>query len=190
MNLGARAGFTSRTQIEEDRMPLDENTERSTLAVPPPDPELQRLEPLLGAWRAQEHTRDSVLGPGVPVTSTERFRWLDGGYFLVSTYETVFGDEPAQTGVNYWGYDTEARRFRIIFFSNNGPFTEEGNRYEGDVSEGTLTFEGPARFQYKLDEEGKIGVNPDGTISVVWWLRDEAGQWQPWMTNTFTKVED
>jgi hypothetical protein len=107
---------------------------------------------------------DSVLGPGVAVTSTESFSWLDGGYFLVSTYETVFGDEPAQTGVNYWGDDAEAERFRIIFFSNDGPFTEDGNRYEGRVGEGTRTSEGPARFEYRVDDEGKIAVNADGTI--------------------------
>jgi hypothetical protein len=64
----------------------------------PPNPELKRLEPLVGTWKTEEHTRDSVLGPGVPVTSVERFSWLEGGYFLVHTYETVFGDEPAQKG--------------------------------------------------------------------------------------------
>lgn len=69
--------------------------------APPPDHELKRLEPLLGDWESDDHTHDSVLGPGVPVTSTESFAWLDGGYFLVSTYETVFGDEPPQRGVNY-----------------------------------------------------------------------------------------
>jgi hypothetical protein len=157
-------------------------------AVPPPDPELRRLEPLLGTWRAEEHTEESVLGPGVPVTSNESFQWLDGGYFLVSTYETVFGDEPAQTGVNYWGYDADAGKFRIIFFSNNGPFSEEGNRYQGVVADGTLTFEGPARFQYGLDDDGKVKLNPDGTLSVAWWLRDEKGDWRPWMNNTFTRL--
>jgi hypothetical protein len=139
---------------------------------------------------AEDHTHDSVLGPGVRVTSIERFSWLDGGYFLVSTYETVFGDEPAQRGVNYWGYDPEARRFRIIFFSNNGPFTEEGNRYVGKVAGGKLTFEGPARFQYALDDKGRISTNADGAISVAWWLRDEIGEWKPWMTNTFTRLKD
>ena len=158
-------------------------------AVPLPDPELQRLEPLLGRWRAQEHTEDSVLGAGVPVTSIETFDWLEGGYFLVQTYETVFGDEPAQKGVNYWFYDASANRFRIIFFSNNGPFSEEGNRYEGEVASDTLTFEGPARFQYRLDDRGRIEVNPDGTVSVAWWLRDEQREWRPWMTNTFAQLE-
>jgi Protein of unknown function (DUF1579) len=166
----------------------DETSEQTPFAVPPPDPELRRLEPLLGAWRAEERTLDSVLGPGVPVTSIESFRWLDGGYFLVSTYETVFGDEPAQTGVNYWGYDSDAGIFRIIFFSNNGPYTEDGNRYHGRVAGDKLTFEGPARFEYELDDEGRIKVDPDGTIAVAWWLRDEDGEWQPWMKNTFTKT--
>jgi hypothetical protein len=160
----------------------------AAFSVPPPDPELRRLEPLLGTWRSEEHSEDSILGPGVPVTSTESFSWLDGGYFLVSTYETSFGDEAAQKGVNYWGYDSEGGKFRIIFFSNNGPFTEEGNRYQGEVADGKLTFEGPARFQYALDEDGRIGLNADGTLSVEWWLRDENGDWKPWMNNTFTKV--
>jgi hypothetical protein len=166
-----------------------DTTEQAAFAAPPPDPELRRLEPLLGTWRAEDQTNDSVLGPGVPVASTESFHWLDGGYFLVSSYETVFGDEPAQRGVNYWGYDSEAKRFRIMFFSNNGPFTEGGNRYQGEVAGRTLTFEGPARFQYELDDKGRIKLSPDGTVSVAWWLRDANGEWQPWMNNTFTKIE-
>jgi uncharacterized protein DUF1579 len=157
--------------------------------TPPPHPELQRLAPLVGSWRTEETTRPSILGPGVRVTSDEAFEWLEGGYFLVSTYETVFGDEPAQKGVNYWFYDAAAERFRIIFFSNNGPFTEDGNRYEGVVAGDRLTFEGPARFEYELDDEGRIRVDDDGTISVSWWLRDEAGAWQPWMRNTFRRVD-
>jgi hypothetical protein len=167
---------------------MADSSEQAAFDVPPPDPELKRLEPLLGTWTTQGHTQDGVYGPGVPVTSTETFRWLDGGYFLVQEYETTFGDQPAQRGVNYWGYDAQASRFRIIFFSNNGPFTEDGNRYQGEVADGRLTFVGPARFQYQLDADGKITTNPDGTISVAWWVRDEQGEWQPWMVNTFSKT--
>jgi hypothetical protein len=156
--------------------------------VPPPDPELRRLEPLVGTWRAEDHTQDSVYGPGVPVRNIETFRWLEGGYFLVQEYETVFGDEPAQKGINYWYYDSEAERFRVIFFSNNGPFTEDGNRYQGKVEEEKLTFVGPARFQYELDDEGKIKANADDTIPVAWWLRDERSEWKPWMNNVFRRA--
>jgi hypothetical protein len=159
--------------------------EPAAFGVPPPHRELKRLEPLLGNWKSQDQTLDSVYGPGVPVVNHEAFYWLDGGYFLVQEYDTTFGDAPTQTGVNYWFYDAEADRFRIIFFSNNGPFSEDGNRYEGRVADGKLTFVGPARFQYDLDDVGAVAVNPDRTISIRWWLRDEAGEWQPWMTNTF-----
>lgn len=162
-----------------------QEAETTAFGVAAPHPELKRLEPLVGSWTAEEQTLESIYGPGVPVKSTESFHWLDGGYFLVQDYETTFGNDPEQRGVNYWFYDPDAHTFRIIFFSNNGNFSESGNRYEGRVDDGTLTFEGPARFQYDLDEAGKIKVNPDGTISITWWIRDEAGDWQPWMANTF-----
>jgi hypothetical protein len=53
----------------------------------------------------------------------------------VRRYKTTLGDEPTQKGVNYWFYDAEAALFRIIFFSNNGNFSEEG-RYAGGVPTG------------------------------------------------------
>jgi hypothetical protein len=155
--------------------------------APPPSPELARLQPLAGRWRIHGRTEKSILGPPVPVSSSEEFFWLDGGYFLVQTYRTEFGDEPIQTGVNYWFYDDTAAKFRIIFFSNNGPYTEEGNRYDGEVADGALTFTGPARFQYDLDDSGRIRLNEDSTVTVRWWLRDENGTFQPWMTNVCTR---
>ena len=185
------------TQRERRATPLEKGdpvghneTDQAAFGAPPPDPELKRLDPLLGTWRAEDHSQDSVLGPGVPVTSVESFSWLDGGYFLVQTYETIFGDEPAQKGANYWMYDSETREFQIIFFSNNGPYTEAGNRYAGKVVGGKLTMVGPARFQYDLGEQGRIKLNPDGTLSVAWWLRDEHGEWDPWMNNTFNKADE
>lgn len=157
--------------------------------MPPPDPELKRLEPLVGSWKSKARTRDSILGPGAPVTSTEEFYWLEGGYFLVQTYDTTFGSEPPQKGINYWYHDAESGQFRIIFFSNNGPFTEDGNRYAGGMADGKLTCVGPARFQYALDDEGRIKVNADGTITTEWWLRDENGEFKAWMTNVSTRVK-
>jgi Protein of unknown function (DUF1579) len=173
---------------EKEANVTQQEDEQTAFGTPPPDPELGRLAPLVGTWRAEDHTLDSVIGPGVPVTNEETFYWLEGGYYLVQTYETTFGDEPPQKGVNYWMYDSKHSEFRIIFFSNNGPYTEAGNRYAGKVEGSKLTMVGPARFQYDLNEEGKIQTNPDGTVSVAWWLRDENNEWQPWMTNVFTKV--
>ena len=85
-------------------------------------------------------------------------------------------------------WKAQATRVRSIFFSNNGPFTEDGNRYEGEVANGKLTFVGPVRFQYELDDDGRIKVHADGTIHVEWWLCDERGEWVPSIHNTFRKV--
>ena len=82
---------------------MADRSAQATFDAPAPDPELQRLAPLLGTWTTQGHTQDGMYGPGVPVASTERFRWLDGGYFLVQEYETTFGEEPTQRGVVYLG---------------------------------------------------------------------------------------
>ncbi len=158
--------------------------------VEPPNPELRRLKPLLGKWSCSGITSETLLlGPSVQMESLEEFRWLDGGYFLVSSYYTKFGQEPVQTGVMYWGYDSEKKCFHNRFFSNNGPYTSEGNEYIGRVEGNTMIFTGPAKFQYELDAGGSIKVNPDGTITTLWWLQDDRGEWTFWMNNNFKKHE-
>jgi hypothetical protein len=164
---------------------------RPSYQPPPPDPELQRLAPLLGTWDSVGQSVDSLAGPAGTVRATETFEWLRGGYFLVSHYKITWNDggEP-NYGVMYWGYDAAAEKFRTHFFNDQGPYDEAGSTYEGVVTDGKLTFIGPARFQYKLDTDGKIKVDPDGTTTVVWWLRDIEGVWQFWRNATYTKTKD
>jgi hypothetical protein len=57
--------------------------------------------------------------------------------------------------------------------------------YEGEVVDGTLRFTEPARFQYDLDASGSVRRNEDGSVLIRWWLRDDDGQFQPWMDNVF-----
>ena len=110
----------------------------------------------------------------------ERFRWLEGGSFLESRYRVQFGDPPVHHGVMYWGYDADAGVFRQIFFNDEGPFDEHGSRYTGVVDGNSLTFTGPARVRYRLDVDGRIAVDPDGTFAARWWLPDGASGWTPW----------
>lgn len=152
-----------------------------------PHPELARLDPLVGEWEVVGETRESLAGPAGTVTSRETFHWLDGGYFLVSTWVTVFADAPPQKGIMYWGYDAAAERFRTHFFDNQGPF-HEGSTYEGEVVDGALVFTGPARFRFELDADGKIEVDEDGTFVSEWQLQDGDGMWKPWMHNAYARV--
>jgi hypothetical protein len=158
---------------------------------PAPDPELQRLAPLLGTWDSVGQSVASLAGPAGKVEATETFKWLKGGYFLVSHYKIVWVESGAPNyGVMYWGYDSAAKTFRTHFFNDQGPYDEAGSTYAGVVADGKLTFTGPARFQYELDDDGQIKTNPDGTITVVWWLRDSEGAWQFWRNATYTKVKE
>lgn len=145
--------------------------------------ELACLTPLVGAWETTSHTEPSVLGPAVMVTSIDKFTWMDGGHFLVQNYRTQFGDEPVRAGLNYWFFDEAIGRLRIISFANTGPYSESGNQYDSERGPGTLTFTGPARFQFTLDANGVVQLNDDRTLTVRWWLRNEAGIFQPWMRN-------
>jgi hypothetical protein len=159
--------------------------------LPAPDPELQRLAPLLGTWRSVGRSVNSLAGPAGRVKATEIFEWLKGGYFLVSHYKITWYDGGAPNyGVMYWGYDSAARKFRTHFFNDQGPYDEAGNTYEGAIVDGELTFTGPARFQYQLAADGKIKVNPDGTIDVLWWLRDLEGVWKFWRNARYIKVSE
>jgi hypothetical protein len=63
------------------------------------------------------------------------------------------------------------------------------HQVDGRSRDHEATFEGPARFQYELDDEGKISTNADGTTSVAWWLRDDTGEWKQWMTNRFARLK-
>jgi hypothetical protein len=107
------------------------------------------------------------------------------GRVMSSTAATVWcrrttpGNDPAQTAINYWPYDVEARKFRIIFFSNNGLFTEDGNRYEGEIANWKLTFTGPARFQYDL-ERSRQGERERGRKPMIRWRqRDRTRNFSP-----------
>jgi hypothetical protein len=107
---------------------------------------IKSLKSLIIAWFCRGKPNRTDLPGSNGVTSARNCVWsrrasrqpgilflARRGYFLVQTYETVFGDQLAQKGVNYWMYDSERKRFRIIFFSNNGPYSEQGNQYAGEV---------------------------------------------------------
>ena len=167
---------------------LETATANSQYVAAPPSQELRRLAPLVGEWSIEGYAQESLAGPAGPVKSRETFEWLEGGYFLVHRYETQFGQQAVQKGVMYWGYDEAANRFVLHFFSNNGPFTPEGNIYQGEIGGNRLVCTGPARFTMRLDADGRIQVGAGGTFDVEWELRDADGVWQPWMRDTYRRV--
>jgi hypothetical protein len=75
--------------------------DQAAFAVAPPDPQLRRLEPLLGTWRSEGQTRASILGPGVRTTGPTRGRQglLRGrGGTLTSKAPRAFSTSSVLTG--------------------------------------------------------------------------------------------
>jgi len=178
--------LTSRTFIDEE---ID-MTEHDASQLPTPDPALRRLDFLVGSWKVDGATYPSSDEETMPVTGTYSFEWLHGGFFLVQRWDNLFGspsDDPAQElpggpvqkGIMFYGYDAPTKKYRTHFFDGNGPF-HEGSMYEGEVVDGNLRFTGPARFT--------VIANEDGTITNEWELRDESGDFVPWMRSTLTRL--
>jgi hypothetical protein len=156
--------------------------------LPPPHPELRRLDPLVGNWRGAGRSTDNF-GPEMDIEGTERFWWLKGGYFLASEYRMSWGgSQPPDEGVMYWGYDAELGRFKTYFFNDKGPFDSELSSYEGVVEQSQLTFIGPARFCFRLDDVGQVAVDRDGRIHTEWFLRDADGEFKLWRYHDYTPL--
>ena len=164
-------------------------TSGQSYTLPPPHPELRRLDPLVGNWRGAGRTIGGPFGPEMDVEGTERFRWLKGGYFLVSEYRVSWGgSQPPDEGVMYWGYDERLGSFKNYFFNDQGPYDPELSSYEGVVEGQHLTFTGPARFRLRLDDNGNVAIEADATINTEWFLRDADGTWEPWRHHRYAPL--
>jgi hypothetical protein len=58
-----------------------------------PSPQIQRLGALVGRWRSEGHVEADV---PVPITGTDIYEWLPGGFFLVHRVDVVIGQQPVQ----------------------------------------------------------------------------------------------
>lgn len=151
--------------------------------LPAPDPELKRLDFLVGTWKIEGENKEWEFGPAGKVTSIDTFEWLEGGYFLVHRWETTFsaaGQDTVDNGYEFFGYDAASKKYRTHFFNSYGPYDEAGNTYEGGFVDDSLILTGPNRITYKLNEDGTITNDAD--------LPGENSTWIPWMHTTMTRI--
>jgi hypothetical protein len=157
-----------------------------------PGPEIRRLGALVGRWRSEGH----IVGDApVPITGTDVYEWLPGGFFLVHHVDVVIGEEPVRA---------------IEIIGERDPATDPilGRAYDNlgnmsvlrvDVDDrGVWTFTGggdvaPVARPSAADEGGAVRstltVSPDGSGMVAEWERSEDGSaWQRWMNMTFTRM--
>lgn len=89
-----------------------------------PHPALKALEFLVGNWQEKGG-----------YSGTSSYHWMEGGHFLVHTFEGVTPNGRNVKGVEYIGYDEQTKSLRSHLMDNNGcSYT-----YTYDVTDDVLT---------------------------------------------------
>jgi hypothetical protein len=86
---------------------------------PKPAPELKRLDAFVGKWTAEGQAQASPYGPAAPMTSTDTFEWLPGGFFMAHHWDVKQGATIIK-GMEVVGWDAKAKVFTSTFFDNAG----------------------------------------------------------------------
>jgi hypothetical protein len=161
-------------------------------SAPAPGPEIRRLGALVGRWRSEGHVVAEV---PVPITGTDIYEWLPGGFFLVHRVDVVIGDERVQALELIGEYDPATDSFTARAYDNLGNVTVMRARVD---EQGVWGFTGggdvaavarPASAGAGGAVRSTLTVNADRSGMTARWERSDDGvRWQPWMDMTFTRM--
>jgi hypothetical protein len=160
--------------------------------APTPSPQARRLGALVGRWRSEGHI---VGDPPVPITGTDTYEWLPGGFFLVHHVDVVIGQQQVQALELLGEYDPTTDSFTARAYDNQGNVTVMRARVDeqgvwrftggGDVA----AVAGPASAEAGGAVRSTLTISPDRAGMTARWERSGDGaSWQPWMDMTFTRM--
>jgi hypothetical protein len=157
-----------------------------------PSPEIQRLGALVGRWRSEGYIVGEV---PPPITGTDIYEWLPGGFFLVHHVDVVIGEQTVQAIELIGEYDPTNDSFTARSYDNQGNITIMRARVD---EHGVWTFTGggdvasvarPSSVGASGAVQSTLTVSTDGNNMTARWERcDDDASWQPWMDMTFTRL--
>ena len=157
-----------------------------------PSPQTRRLGALVGRWRSEGHI---VGDPPVPITGTDTYEWLPGGFFLVHHVDVVIGEQRVQAIELLGEYDPATDSFTGRAYDNQGNVTVMRARVD---EQGVWRFTGggdvaPVARPAAADAGGAVRstltISADRAGMTARWERSDDGvSWQPWMDMTFTRM--
>ena len=73
------------------------------VSAPKPGEELKRLEDFIGTWTLEGEFKAGILGPAEKVSGTDRYEWMEGGYFLAghSNFKSADGTGSSLAVIGY-----------------------------------------------------------------------------------------
>jgi hypothetical protein len=161
-------------------------------SAPTPSPETQRLGALVGRWRTEGHL---VGDPPAPITGTDIYQWLPGGFFLVHHVDVLIGQQRVQALELIGSYDPATDAFLARAYDNLGDVTVMQARVDG---RGVWRFTGggdvapvarPATAEASGAVRSTLTITADRSGMTARWERSDDGvSWQPWMDVSFTRM--
>src|SRR5512132_4419623 len=146
---------------------------------------------LVGRWRSEGHI---VGDPPVPITGTDTYQWLPGGFFLLHHVDVVIGDQRLQAIELLGPYDPATDAVTARAYDNLGSVTVMQARVD---EQGVWRFTGGGDVAPVAQPAAGAGgavrstltINTDRSGMTARWERsDDGSSWQPWMDVNFTRM--
>lgn len=144
-----------------------------------------------GRWRSEGHIVGEV---PIPITGSDIYEWLPGGFFLVHHVDVMIGDQRVQA-IELIEYDPTTDEFTARAYDNQGEITILHARVD---EHGVWTFIGggdvaavarPSTAEASGAVRSTLRVSPDrGSMTAKWERSDDGATWQDWMDMTFTRM--
>jgi uncharacterized protein DUF1579 len=141
--------------------------------------EHERLAALVGRWRTEGWTTETVEAPAARIEAVDTYEWLPGRFALLHSVDARVGEERVE-GAEIIGWDPARGAYVTQYFGSDGP-----NAYEASLTEedGALVWTMRSRsdrFTGTFSDDGD-------TIAGHWEQIDSEGNRQPWMQVTLTR---
>jgi hypothetical protein len=130
----------------------------------------------------------------IPITGTDIYEWLPGGFFLVHHVDVMIGEQRVQA-IELLGEYPIMDTFTGRAYDNQGDVTILHAKVD---ERGVWTFTGggdvaatgrPATADASGVVRSTLTISPDrGSMKANWERTDDGATWQPWMDMTFIRM--
>jgi Protein of unknown function (DUF1579) len=102
------------------------------MEAPKPAPELKKLDVFVGNWSLDGNMKPGPMGPGGPMTESEKCEWMEGGFYVVchSDYKSSMGNG---MGLSVIGYSADDKAYTYREFNSLGEFVDSRGTLDGDT---------------------------------------------------------
>lgn len=98
--------------------------------APQPAPETKNLEYFVGTWTMNADLKPGPMGPGGKITSTEKWEWMEGNFFIVGHLK-MSGAMGNAVGLAVMGYSADEKKFTYNDFDSMGQLEDATGTFDG-----------------------------------------------------------